>query len=98
MAYRRPDTDKARLNFEKSIWEQREAETVKNAFNAEIENGISVLIPFIDEYAAELRKREGQTDPETITLLTTYCQLETLYLQLIKERKNTKTRQTTRRR
>lgn len=98
MAYRRPDTDKTRLNFEKSIWEQREAETVKNAFNAEVENGISVLIPYIDVYAAELRKREGQTDPETTTILNTFCQLGTLYLQLIRERKNTKTRQTTRRR
>lgn len=87
----------SRLSAERSIQQQQEAETMQTAFNAEIETAIGVLIPHIDAYAAALREHEGRTDNSTAALLTTYCQMEALYLQLTKERKNIKARQARRR-
>lgn len=84
----------SRLNAERSMRQQMELETINTALCSELENAMGVLIPHIDAYAAKLRKREGQTDADTAALLTTYCQLETLYLQLMKERKSSKARQT----
>lgn len=86
-------TYNSRLNAERSIKQQQEAETIQTAFNAELITAVGVLIPHIDAYASELRNREGRTDPGTTALLTTYCQMETLYLQLMKERKSSKWRQ-----
>lgn len=84
----------SQLNAERSIQRQQEAETMQTAFNAELITAIGVLLPHIDAYAAKLRRREGQTDADTAALLATYCQMETLYLQLMKERKSSKARQT----
>ena len=90
----RRNADRRKQWTDKQLSDNREAETAKVAFNHEVDTAIGVLMPYINNLVIALEDRDGATDPETLALLSSYCETETIFLQLMKERRYNKTRQT----